>query len=257
VALGTAAPRPAAPVLGAEAFGSLLVEADHDAVFGLLAVESEDPVRLLLVLRVGALLPAACPLQRDPVAGKDAAKLGGRDLEPLPAQVAGKLGQAPACVGHPERVGTGAGDRDDPGFVVKRDPAGPPAPKTRAQRLEPVPVEVVDHLAHLRLVREQHGRDLGRTHQRVRGEQNHRPLPRRGQLRLLRQPLNRCPHAEPTRGQTPPADASTPPQVACVRIRHQTERSRHVPGQTLREGALAGAAQASLLNGGACERSGR
>ncbi len=158
-----------------------------------MAVEREHPGRFLLVVGVGALLPAARPLQRDPVAGEDPAQVGARDLEPLPAQVAGELGQAPTREWHPERVGTSAGDRDDPSFVVNRDPAGSPAPETRAQRIEPVPVEIVDHLAHLRLVGEQHARDLGRTHQRVRGEQDHRPLPRRGELRLLRQPLQPLP----------------------------------------------------------------
>src|SRR5581483_5956017 len=42
VALGVAAPRPAAPVAGAEALRPLLVEADHDAVCRLFAVEGED-----------------------------------------------------------------------------------------------------------------------------------------------------------------------------------------------------------------------
>ena len=164
VPLGTAAPRPAAPVLGAEALRPLLVEADHHTTARLLAVEGEDPRRLLLVVGVGALFPAARPLQRDPVAGEDPAQMGGRDLDPAPAQVVGELGQAPACERHPERVGTGAGDRDDSGLVVSRDPGGSPAPETRAQRVEPVPVEVVDHLAHMRLVRQQHARNLGRAH---------------------------------------------------------------------------------------------
>jgi len=74
-------------------------------------------------------------------------------------QVTGELRQARARVRHPERVGTGAGDRDDPGLVISLDPAGSPAPETRAQRLEPVLVELVDHLAHVRLVREEHRRD--------------------------------------------------------------------------------------------------
>jgi hypothetical protein len=119
--------------------------------------------------------------------------MGRRDLDLLPGQIPRELGQTPACVGHPERVGTGAGDRDDPSFVVNQDPAGSPAPETRAQRLEPLSVEVVDHFPHVRLVTEQHARDLGRAHQRIRSQQDHRPLPGRGQLRLLRQTLQPLP----------------------------------------------------------------
>ncbi len=191
--LGPAAAGPAAAVLGAEALRPLLVEADHDAVFRLLAVEGEDARSLGLVVGVGALLPAARPLQRDRVARENPRQVRGRDLDPLPSQVPRELGQAPACEGRPERRGTGAGERDDPRFVVTRDPAGPPAPQTRAQGGEAVLVEVVDHLAHVRLVGEQHARDLGRAHQRVRGQQDQRPLPRRGQPRLLRQPLQPLP----------------------------------------------------------------
>src|SRR5207247_1737284 len=96
VALRPAAGRPAAAVLGAEALRSLLVEADHDAVSRLFPVKGEDPGRLLLVVGVGALLPTPCALQRDLVAGEDAAQLRGRDDDPLPAQISGELGQAPA-----------------------------------------------------------------------------------------------------------------------------------------------------------------
>ena len=193
VALGPAAARPATAVPRAEALRPLLVEADHHAVFGLLAVEREDARRLRLVVGVGALLPAPCPLQRDPVAGKDPAQLRRRDLDSLPGQVAGELGQAPTRVRHPERVGTGAGDRDDPLLVVNLDPAGSPAPKTRAQRVEPVLVEVVNHLAHLRLVGEPHTRDLRHAHQRVGREQNRGSLPRRLMLGRFRQPLQPLP----------------------------------------------------------------
>ena len=168
VPLGPAAAGPAAPVPGAEALRPLLVEADHDTVFGLLAVELEDARRLRLVVGIGALLPAPRPLQRDPVAGEDPPQVRRRDLDPLLDEIAGELRQAPARVRHPKRVGTGAGDRDDPCLVVSRDPAGSPAPGTRAQRIEPVPVEVVDHLAHVRLVCQQHPRDLRRAHQRIR-----------------------------------------------------------------------------------------
>src|SRR5262249_56299985 len=59
VALGTAAARPAAAVAGAEALRALLVKADHDTVVGLLTMQGEDPGRLLGVVGVGALLPAA------------------------------------------------------------------------------------------------------------------------------------------------------------------------------------------------------
>ena len=193
VSLGPAAQRPAAAVAGAEAFRPLLVEADHHSVFGLLTVESEHPGRFLGVVGVGALFPAAGALQRDPVAGEDPPQMGGRDLDLLPGQVAGELGQTPARVRHPERVGTGAGDGDDPLLVVSRDPAGSPAPETRAQRLEPLLVELVDHPAHMRLVRHPHPGDLRHAHQRVRGEQDRRPLPRRGVLRSLREPLQPLP----------------------------------------------------------------
>ena len=200
VPLRPAVPRPAATVLGAEALRAFLVEADHDPVFRLVPVEGKNPRRLRCVVGIGALLPTPRPLQRDPVAGKDAAQVRGRDLDPLLGQVAGQLREAPAGVRHPERVGTGAGDGDDPLLVFSRDPAGSPAPETRAQRLEPSLVEFVDHLAHLRLVRHPHPGDLRHAHQRVRGQQDRGPLPRRGQLRLLRQSLQPLPLV---RGQLP------------------------------------------------------
>ena len=161
VTLGAPAPGPAAAVTGAEALRPLLVEADHDTVFGLLTVEREQPRRLRLVVGIRALFPApACAAARSRC-GRGSGPGARARPRSLPAQIAGKLGQAPAREGHPERVGTGAGERDDPCLVVSRDPAGSPAPDTRAQRIEPVPVELVDHLAHMRLVREQHPRDLG------------------------------------------------------------------------------------------------
>jgi hypothetical protein len=126
VPLGTTLPRPTSAMLGAQALGALLVEADHDAVFGLLPVQSQDPRRLRLVVAIRALLPAASALQRDAVAGKNPAKLGGRDGQSLPAQVPRELGQAPTRARHPEPVGTSAGDRDDRLLVVSRDPAGTP-----------------------------------------------------------------------------------------------------------------------------------
>ena len=221
VPLGPAVACPTAPVFGAEALRPLLVEADHDTVCRLLLVEGEDPRRLGGVVGVGALFPTTRALQRDPVAGEDPGEMGRRDLDPLRVQVARELREAPARVRHPERVGTGAGDRDDPLLVVSRDPAGSPAPKTRAQRLEPVPVEVMDHLAHVRLVGEQHARDLRRAHQRVRREQDQRPMPRRRHASTASTAASTAaPHAAPTRARTPPGDASTPPQVACIPIRH-------------------------------------
>ena len=221
--LGPAAGRPAAAVLGAEALGALLVEADHNTVLGLLAVQREDPLRLRLVVGVGALLPAPRALQRDSVAGQDPAQLGGRDDQSLPAQVPGQLGKTPTRERHPEHVGTGAGDRDDPLLLVSRDPAGTPAPKTRAQRVPAMPIELMDHLPHMRLVGEQHPGDRRGAHQRVRREQDDRSLPRRCHLRPPRQPLQplalirtqlthehlRRTHPYLLRSDTPPFDTNT------------------------------------------------
>jgi hypothetical protein len=44
--------------------------------------------------------------------------------------------------------------------------------------------------------------------------------------------FNRAPAPAPTDEQTPPVDASEPPQVAYIQIRHQPPRPRHVSGQT-------------------------
>src|SRR5437867_2764112 len=71
---GPAARRPAAAVPGAETLRAFLVEADHDAVPRLLAVQSEDPRCLGRVVGIGALLPASRALQRDSVASEDPAQ---------------------------------------------------------------------------------------------------------------------------------------------------------------------------------------
>ena len=193
LALGPCLARPASPRLWAQADRAHLVEADHDPVCRLLSVERQHARRSRLVVGIGTRFPGARALEREPGAGEQPCEVGGRDSGPLPAQILRKLGQAPAREWHPERVGTGAGDRDDPLLVVNRDPAGSPAPETRAQRLEAALVEVVGHLAHVRLVCEQHARDLRWAHQRRRGQQDHRPLPRRGVLGPLRQPLQPLP----------------------------------------------------------------
>src|SRR6266516_899392 len=193
VPLGTAALRPAAAVVGTEADRPHLVEADYDAVLGLAAVQLEHPRRPGLVVGVGARLPRTRPLERQAGLGQDPRQMRSRDGDPFAAEMLGQLRETPARQRHPEGIGTGAGDRDDPLLVVSRDPAGSPAPKTRAQRVEAVPVELVDDLAHVRLVSHPHLRDLGRAHLGRRGEQDHRPLPGRAVLGLLREPLQPLP----------------------------------------------------------------
>ena len=122
--LGAASGRPAVPVVRTEADRPHLVEADHDPALGRPAVQGEDTRGLGLVVGVGTCLPRARALEGEAGAGEQPPQLRRRDLKPPPGQVAGERAQAPAGEGHPERVGTGAGDGDDALLVVSRDPAG-------------------------------------------------------------------------------------------------------------------------------------
>ncbi len=226
--------QPAAPVPRAEALRPLLVEADHDALSGLLAIEGEDPSSLDGVLRIGALLPAARALQRDPVAGEDPAQLSRRDRESLPAQVASELGQAPARIRHPERRGTGAGNGDDAGFVVSRDPGGRPPPRRGRSDSNPcrlkswITLRTCDSsVSSIRAI-------SGALISVFEASRIRRPLPRRGQPRLLREPLQALPLSrgqlkhEHLRGRIDTSSGRMRPT-----IRHQCPRSKHVSGQAL------------------------
>ena len=223
VPLGPAAPGPAAAVPGAEALRPLLVEADHDPVFGLLAVEREDPRRLRLVVGVGALLPAPGPLQRDPVAGEDPAQVRGRDLQPLPDAGSGTAWAGSSACRAPRacRDGRRRPRRSAASSSVEIRRGRPP-PKRGRSESHPcwlnswITLRTCDSsVSSIRAI-------CRRAHQRVRRQQDQRPLPRRRHASTSSTTASTAaPHAAPTHEQTPPADASTPPQVGCVPIRHQ------------------------------------
>src|SRR5262249_44848786 len=137
-----------------------LVEADDGAVAGLLLAQLEDPRRLLLVVGVGARLPAAGALKRQPGLGQQRAEMARRDGDPVAAEMDRRPRQGPACGRDPRAVGTGTGHADDPLTLLSRDPAGTPAPVARAETVHPPLVEVMDDLPHPGRIGTPHLRDL-------------------------------------------------------------------------------------------------
>jgi len=190
LALGSLARRPADAGVRAQADRAHLVEADHHAALGRLGVEGQHARGLGLVVGIGAGLPGARALKRQASRGEDPPQVRGRDRDDLPlAQVTREPRQRPARGRDPERVGAGAGHRDDPSALLGGDPAGSPAPRLRVQRREPPLVERVNDLAHVRLVGADQRRDLLRAHPCRRRPADQRALALDLRLRLAREPL--------------------------------------------------------------------
>ncbi len=182
-----AAAGPLAPGLGLEVQRPKLVDTDDlvGIVRALLAfavgecVEVEHALLLGLIVRVGGLLPGLYALKGHALLAQQRAQPLVADVldHPLINQVVAQLGEAPGR--ERQVVVRGPGERDPLDLValLVGELRRPPTPVTRIQRLEPVDVEVVDHIADPVLAGECHPRDLRHVH-RLRGEQHHlRPTP--------------------------------------------------------------------------------
>lgn len=143
-----------------------------------------------LIEPVVAPLPGAGALSRDPHRLKDPPQVLPRDRpdDTVSDQVAAQRGERPASTGFSELAGTGKGDGTDPppGGVI--DPPRTPAPGKRADRRDPIGIELADHPPHLVLIGPQHPSDLRRGGPRVRRQQDLRPLPQSEDLRRPRDP---------------------------------------------------------------------
>jgi hypothetical protein len=189
--LGTLAACPTRAVRRAQADRSHLIEADDHTVIGLGFIELKDALRLGLVVGVGRCLPRTRALEGQARRGQHARQMRRGDLDPQRAQMHGQPRQRPARQRHPLAVGTSTGDRHDPRPLRSGDPAGSPAPIVRVQRIQPTLVELVDDLAHVRLIRLPHTRDLRCRHARIRRQQDRCALTRREMLGTRRTALQR------------------------------------------------------------------
>jgi hypothetical protein len=163
-----------------------LVEADDHAVLGLGSVERKDALGLRLKVRVWTPLPRARALVGESGADQRLAQRLLGQMDAHTSQVRGQLGQRPARQRDALVVGAGARDRDDALALLGRRLPGAPAPVVRVQRVKPLLVERVNHLAHMRLIASHQTGDLRRRHPSRRRQQDHRPLTLGLVLRLAR-----------------------------------------------------------------------
>ena len=190
LALGTPAPRPALPSGRAQADRPHLVKGDHHPVVRRdRGAQGQDPRGLGLVIGVRAGLPGAGALKGQPGVSEQPAHVRRADLNAALSQMSRQPGQRPARQRHPLDIGPGSGDRDELPALRGRDPAGPPGPRPRKQRVKPPLVEVVDDLAHMTIVGQPRTRDRARRQPRVRAQHDRRALTRGLVLRALGQPL--------------------------------------------------------------------
>ena len=151
-----------------------LVDADHDArVAGAWLslpvgdrVQLEDPVLLGLELRVVRALPRSQRLKADAFLTQQLPQplMGDVRHHLLGDQVVGQLGQAPGRKRLPEIRRDAQRDPLDLLALRKREPPRPTSLVARVQRVEPVPVEVMDHIPHRVGISEHHPSDPRRRH---------------------------------------------------------------------------------------------
>ena len=192
-ALGPPGRRPARALVGDQLDWAHLVKADDRAVGGRLSVEREYALGLLPKVGIGAPLPRARALEAEPRLVEQRSQRGLRqDGGAGRFEVGAELGDRPARERDALVVGAGARERHDGVALGGRRLAGAPAPVVRVEGGKAALVELVDDLAHVRLVGHVEPGDLGRRHLGRRGEQDHRPDPLRAMLRAGRgalQPL--------------------------------------------------------------------
>lgn len=184
--LGLLPGRPARSSSRAQADRAHLIEAHDHTVLGCLAVEREHPGGLGLIVGVGTGLPGPGALKGQAGLREDPPEVRWGDLNnALLCQMARQPLQRPARRRNPDRLGTGTGHRDDRSALLIGDPAGTPVPPLRVKRCHPPLVEVVDHLAHVRLIGHPHRRDLRHGRGHIRRQQNRCALARANCLAFL------------------------------------------------------------------------
>ena len=179
--------RPAFPAgLGLEVQRPELVQADHDCLPGFReGVELDDPVTLSLEVGVVRAFPAPHGLKADALLAQQLPQpfVGDVRDHPLSDQVVRQLRQAPSRERLIEIAGVSQRDPLDLLALGQRERVRPPTPVARIERVEPVPVEVVDHLAHRVRVGEHDLADLRRRHRLRREQHDLRPPPRHDRAR--------------------------------------------------------------------------